>query len=620
MKLRRWPGAVLLLSLAARADLPARLRGEVRGADGTVPDEVEVSLICGGTPVRTAAAARFLFDDLPPGHCQIRASARDHAGEAAVNVELAPGAETAVALTVGPERRPWIRDRASGSNLVPVLPLPARRVEVLLQTSGAFDGDRGPAGSAVAGALYGNQFRLDGFDVTDPLQGGPGLAMPLAGVAAVEIAGAGQGVDAASASGVTATLVTMSGSNSADFDLMASELRRPGGLSAHDTEAAASSRGPLLKDHLWLSTAAEGRWLSGGGSTVDGLGKLSWQASPRHKVTVLAAGSGGPQAGGLGGVTWESLLTDTLVARVYAGARTHAGPAGSSAQGGQGGLDLWSFVSGGGEHALRLVVRGEALTAHVAAGTTPGRRGLLALEDGWRPTRHLTITPGIAYVAGDFETPGASWRARGLAPALGLVWDLTHDGRTALRASGSGRVDAGSFASAAALAEGSAPARRIWEASAGIEREILQGLAAHADVIQRWRPGATPAGDAPAAEHRGLSMGVRKVQGRRRMTASYTRQTTRGATTVFSLTATEQLPGAIGVGLLASYANRGVWARLLAPPGAPPPPITGGEAWFLGLNLHAGLAPLLGEPVVAWIDAVALTSAPGVRLGVAWAY
>jgi hypothetical protein len=70
-------------------------------------------------------------------------------------------------------------------------------------------------------------------------------------------------------------------------------------------------------------------------------------------------------------------------------------------------------------------------------------KNVLTLSDTWRPTRHLTLTPSLSHVyanannsAGSDVINQGSW-----APGLAVVWDATHDGRTAIRGSASSYVD-----------------------------------------------------------------------------------------------------------------------------------------------------------------------------------
>jgi hypothetical protein len=71
------------------------------------------------------------------------------------------------------------------------------------------------------------------------------------------------------------------------------------------------------------------------------------------------------------------------------------------------------------------------------------RRNMSTVSETWRPTRHLTFTPAISYVwAQAGNNMGASvLRQKTWTPAVGVTWDATHDGRTALRAGFSSYAD-----------------------------------------------------------------------------------------------------------------------------------------------------------------------------------
>jgi hypothetical protein len=75
--------------------------------------------------------------------------------------------------------------------------------------------------------------------------------------------------------------------------------------------------------------------------------------------------------------------------------------------------------------------------------STNSLRNAVNVTDAWRPTRFLTLTPGVALVTaragnsrGDTVFSGSV-----LAPSMAAAWDATHDGRTVLRASGSEYLD-----------------------------------------------------------------------------------------------------------------------------------------------------------------------------------
>jgi hypothetical protein len=162
-------------------------------------------------------------------------------------------------------------------------------------------------------------------------------------------------------------------------------------------------------------------------------------------------------------------------------------------------------------------------------------RNSLSLSDTWRPTRHLTLTPGLAFTTASADnSQGAPViRAQALSPSLAVAWDATHDGRTALRASINQYVDSdvntigrhtlgsqvqqrcrwqessqsysrdceysgGSSSATVGLpcgptgidATGQACRRQLqlpttWEYTAGVEREVVDGVAMGLDAIYR---------------------------------------------------------------------------------------------------------------------------------------
>ena len=162
-------------------------------------------------------------------------------------------------------------------------------------------------------------------------------------------------------------------------------------------------------------------------------------------------------------------------------------------------------------------------------------RNTLSLSDTWRPTRHLTLTPGLAFTTAkaDNSQYGTVMSASALSPSLSVAWDATRDGRTALRASVNQYVDAdvnaianhtlGSqvqqrcrwnpdtnqydreceFSGGASSATVGLPcgARNIdpnglpcaqnlvlpktWEYTVGAEREVLEGISMGLDAIYR---------------------------------------------------------------------------------------------------------------------------------------
>jgi hypothetical protein len=167
--------------------------------------------------------------------------------------------------------------------------------------------------------------------------------------------------------------------------------------------------------------------------------------------------------------------------------------------------------------------------------TVTGDHLRVSLSDSWKPTRYLTFSPGIAFHRGNSQNDRGVkvTNINAFTPHLSAIWDATHDGKTKLYASFGGIADTGFLALARftsrslysrrcgwdseagayvanCRSEGgndsttvglpcgptgfsadgnpchsklSAP--RIWEYSAGAEREILPGIALGAVFVYR---------------------------------------------------------------------------------------------------------------------------------------
>jgi hypothetical protein len=166
---------------------------------------------------------------------------------------------------------------------------------------------------------------------------------------------------------------------------------------------------------------------------------------------------------------------------------------------------------------------------------TNSLRHAVTLSDSWRPTKFLTLTPGVAFTtakasnsAGDDVFSGSA-----LTPSFAVAYDATHDGRTVLRGSVSEYLDVdvsplaghtlgsqvnqrcnwneatqaydtgcvySGGASASTIGRPCGPSGididgtdcttklqipRTWEYTAGAEREVVQGLALGASFVYR---------------------------------------------------------------------------------------------------------------------------------------
>jgi hypothetical protein len=162
-------------------------------------------------------------------------------------------------------------------------------------------------------------------------------------------------------------------------------------------------------------------------------------------------------------------------------------------------------------------------------------KNALSLTDSWKPTRYLTVSPGVAFTTakGSNNHGDQVLSASVLTPSLSVAWDATHDGRTVLRGSFSEYLDV-EFINIAGQTLGSQVSQRCqwddvtqnytkgcvysggyagatvgspcgpsgidaqgnkcqqdltvpktWEVTAGGEREVLEGFAVGEDFVYR---------------------------------------------------------------------------------------------------------------------------------------
>jgi hypothetical protein len=704
----------LLVGLAASLGVLPAAAGEADGAalvgrvEGALAAGADVVAQCQGDPpvtrtVSAGADGSFVIEDLPAGRCRVHAEAEGSAPAFTAEVVLGPGERATLRLAL----RPASRAPAYAASPAPrgpggQLPVPNRTLAAQLLLAGVFDGDRGPWGAVMGSERHGNDYRLDGFEITDPLVGGDPAMLPMLALVQPAVVAAARGAPHADSSGAGIELKSHSGSNRVEGAVLASRL---GGGGARVSEAELRLTGPVMKDHAWFAAALQGIWSSaqapGGGevnaSAPQATAKLTWQANSRNRLALLGLVSGRREAeageageagegtrradsrAGLVGALWDALLNDHLFTRVQLGWRAHRhggdGETADAAAGWQAaGMLQWFPAS---DHQLSLGARGEALTARLAGApespspplapsSSPpfaGRRALLFAEHVWRPSRAVTATSGVAYAVGAFAAPAPGDAAApaageehrlavaGATPHLGLAWDATGDGRTAVRGSASACLDTGSFsharlaAAAPAEAPGAPRAPRTWELSAGVAREIAARGTASVDVVQRWRPQRLP-GDPRAGRHRGLLLSLSKRSGGFAHAVSYVRQSTPGARDT-ARAAVAWAPGwGLSLGATALYGNRLGLARLApghfeAPAGFTAAPGGGGNGWTIALRLRASLAWALGQPLELWLDVLdlldgraaigelaspgadpAAVRAPGRQLrgGVSWTY
>jgi hypothetical protein len=167
--------------------------------------------------------------------------------------------------------------------------------------------------------------------------------------------------------------------------------------------------------------------------------------------------------------------------------------------------------------------------------STNSLKNALTLTDAWRPTRYLTLTPGVAFTSatGGNIRGDTVLTANILSPSFAAAWDATHDGRTVVRGSFAEYLDTDISAVAGQTLGGQVSQRcqwndvtgaydkgctysggisgatigtpcgpsgidaqgndchqkltlpRTWEVTGGAEREITEGLAIGEDFVYR---------------------------------------------------------------------------------------------------------------------------------------
>jgi hypothetical protein len=608
--------AVPLVPPARAAPATGRLTGRVLDPEGrgvpwaVVVVEGDAGALAIARTAHTDDLGAFALEGLPPGRYRIEARAEGHATAPAARATIDESGEAALALTVGAfvAPPPTSSHRTSGG-LLEGIPLPARSVEAAVRLG---PGLRLRPAGAPGGALGRPEWRAEGFDVTDPRSGGLALPVGLDAVGTLAVTeGTADGTRAVGG-GPLVELTLPPGSNRLEAGAVAIAGAERAGTTA------ATVRGALVRDRLWAVAHAgldvdagleEGAPPEAGtAAAARGLVKATWQASPRHRLTLLSAAEGarGAPPRAFTGLGFEELLGDhvflaTRLAHVQGAGRSEL-RAGATAE---------AFVRG---HDLLLRVDG-------ATGADAGRRfgeARAALRESWAPVRALQLHAGV----------GAAWArpaagrlaARGWSGSLAAIWDATHDGRTALRARiGSAPVPVRADARAcAAPGEGGAcDAARADEAAVGGEREILPGTSAGAELLGRTlRPAGGLRGDAREL--------VAALFARARLpgfkaSAQLARALAGGGPLDLVALVGAPLGPWLTLGALVRRAPEGEVAPA-ASPGAEeraPPPTTAGGRWLLGAQLRAELGRWVGAPAALWLDLIGPTPAPrpGVREG-----
>ncbi len=100
--------------------------------------------------------------------------------------------------------------------------------------------------------------------------------------------------------------------------------------------------------------------------------------------------------------------------------------------------------------------------------TVTGDHLRVSLSDSWKPTRYLTLSPGVAFHRGNSENDRGVkvTNMNAFTPHLSAIWDATHDGKTKLHAAFNGIADTGFLALARFTSRQLYSRRCGWDAQA----------------------------------------------------------------------------------------------------------------------------------------------------------
>ncbi len=571
---------VLALSLPALATVQTgKIAGTVFDPDGVPLAGVTVTIespdMMGTRKTQTSEDGSFLFFGLPPGTYTVDIDQPGFlpfkqeevkvriGGTVTLDILLElPTAEETVVVTA---RRPVVdtEKTSMGDNyddeFLEEVPVDRQYQSVAALAPGVV-GSGNP--NIHGGSLYSNQYLVDGVNTTDPVTNTFSSNFNFDAIKEVQVLTGGLDAEYGYATGGIINLVTKSGGN--EFHLDTSFYARPNAFRLKDDfekEGAPTNDkytfnvnvgGPVVKDKLWYFASvqidrqivkqsqtedwfdpanpeqiqhAPWRWFS-----MYALGKLTYQATDKHKLTVLVQGD--PtwienelqsvyvadeaerqrfQGGGFYSLAWEALWSQNLFQKsqlalshgildIYPmGCRDMDDPdcrshydQDTGLTTGNDSLDYlskryrlqfdssWTYYLDGllGDHEfkagwqyahtwhdLRQGIPGGA--SYTDRSGRPYRINQLAtdeqgefqrlsttidgdtlglyIQDAWKITKALTLKPGVRFdwaemrnYRGDVIT---SFTAT--SPRFNLVWDITGDGKTVLRAGYNRYVDTG---------------------------------------------------------------------------------------------------------------------------------------------------------------------------------
>lgn len=276
---------IVALALAGLAAAEVHVTGRVVDENDAPIAGARLTVHCGQAPAQEAysgPSGAFQFSLAQPGDCGLNV---DRAGyfqlhdyplavassAAEVIVTLHSQREVFQSITVGASpapvdpAEPQREERLSGTE-VNNIPYPAShsvRNAMKLMPGAIQD----PTGGIhfQGGAEYQTRYTLDGFDITDPIDGRYSTRLAVEGVRSLDLASARESADLGNGSAGTLQIHTENGGD--QFHSTATNfipgLDTHSGVRIGDWTPRAGVSGPILKGHAWFSDSFDGEYNSG---------------------------------------------------------------------------------------------------------------------------------------------------------------------------------------------------------------------------------------------------------------------------------------------------------------------------------------------------------------------
>lgn len=276
---------IVVLALAGPTAAQVHVTGRVVDEDEAPVANARITVHCGGAPALetySGPSGSFQFPLAAPGDCRFNVDRAGYfqlqnftlavsSGSSDVAVTLHPQREVFQSVTVGAAPAPvdpaqtQREERLSGTE-VNDIPYPAShslRNAMKLMPGVVQD----PTGGIhiQGGAEYQTRYTLDGFDITNPIDGRYSTRLAIDGVQSLDLSNAREAANFGNASAGTLQIKTESGTD--QFHTTATNfvpgLNTQGGLHLGDWTPRAGLSGPIVRGRAWFSDSFDGEYNSG---------------------------------------------------------------------------------------------------------------------------------------------------------------------------------------------------------------------------------------------------------------------------------------------------------------------------------------------------------------------